>query len=79
MYIELTKWITFEAMSDKEKEGNPKAFVCDGYLKTFSYKEAWRNSYDNASESDRTVLKNLPNFDAKVFEEITGIDVNGHN
>ena len=62
-------------MTDEEKESHSNAYVCNGYLKTFSYKKAWQDAYDNASDYDKKLLKGLPNFDPKVFEEITGIVV----
>ena len=62
-------------MTDQEKFDNKNAFVCEGYLKTFSYKEAWANAYKGASKGDIKLLKALPNFDADVFFEITGIRV----
>ena len=62
-------------MTDEEKIYYPKAYVCGGYLKIFTYKESWRNAYDNASENDIKLLKALPNFDSDVFEEITGIKI----
>jgi len=64
-----------DKMSDKEKEDNKNAFVTNGYLKPFSYKEAWANAYKTATEKDIRLLKTLPNFDADVFEEITGIKI----
>jgi len=60
-------------MTDKEKADNKDAFITDGYLKTVSYKDAWRIAYDSATEEDIKLLKALPNFDANVFEKITGI------
>jgi len=39
------------------------------------YKEAFQKSYNEASEEDRKKVFNLPNFDADVFFEISGIDV----
>jgi hypothetical protein len=73
--FELNKWISFSKMSNDEKIQFPKAYVCDGYLKALTYKEAWGNAYKNASKEDIQLLKNLPNFDAKVFEEISGIKI----
>ena len=63
-------------MSESEKKEYPKAFVCDGYLKTISYEDAWKIAYKSASESDIELLKVLPNFNKKTFKEITGIKVN---
>jgi hypothetical protein len=75
IYFDLTEWISFDSMSEEEKIKYPKAFVCDGYLKTLGYKEAWKKSFDKASPKDIVTLKALPNFDADVFEEITGIKI----
>jgi len=71
--LNTTKWIWFSDMTDEEKKIHSKAYVCDGYLKVFSYKEAWKNAFDTASEHDKSLLRSLPNFDSSVFEEITGI------
>jgi hypothetical protein len=73
--VVLNKWICFDYMTDEEKARYPKAFVCDGYLKTYSYKEAWKIAFDNRNSNDIELLKALPNFDAVVFEEITGIEI----
>ena len=62
-------------MTDEEKIKYPKGFVCDGYLKTFTYKEAWKKSFNNASKEDIELLKKLPNFDKNVFFEISGINI----
>ena len=75
IYFELTEWISFGDMSDDEKIKYPKAYVCDGYLKSYSYKEAWANSFKNATKEDIELLKKLPNFDADVFFEISGIRI----
>jgi hypothetical protein len=68
-------WVWWSEMSDDEKAKNKDAFVTDGYLKTFTYKEAWANAYTKATKDDIILLKALPNWDASVFEEITGIKV----
>ena len=73
--VEVCEWIWWNSMTDKEKADNKDAFVTDGYLKTIPYKEAWANAYKKASGSDIELLKALPNFDADVFEEITGIKI----
>jgi len=75
IYFELNEWVWWSFMSDKEKAINKDAFVTDGYLKTFGYKEAWKMAYDKASNNDIKLLKELPNFNTIVFEDITGIKV----
>ena len=73
IYFDLTKRIDFDKMDSVEKKNNPKAETCGGYLKTLSYKEAWAESYAKATPRDIELLKKLPNFDADVFFEISGI------
>ena len=75
IYFDITSWISFGDMTDEEKIQYPKAFVCGGYLKTFTYKEAWQNAFKTATKSDIALLKALPNFNKKVFFEITGIKI----
>ncbi|MFW5852811.1 MAG: hypothetical protein ACOCUR_02170, partial [Nanoarchaeota archaeon] len=37
------------------------------------YKESFKESFNNATKQDIKLLLKLPNFDYKVFEEISGI------
>ena len=80
LFFDLTEWISEEEMTKEEKEQNENWEIRQGYLKTFEYKEAFQNSYNNLSEEERIkqtkLLKELPNFDADMFFEISGIDVN---
>jgi hypothetical protein len=46
-----------------------------GKLKTLDYKEAWAEYWGRASDDDKKWFQSLPNFDAKIFESITGINV----
>ena len=76
MYFDLTKWVDEEDMTDKEKEDNQTYKTTEGYLKVFGYQEAWKIAWDKASKEEKEMTLRLPNFDAKVFKIITGIDVN---
>jgi len=67
-------WVDESDMTDDEKKEFSKFHDRGGYLKTIEYKEAWKIAWDEASEEDKTLLSKLPNFDADVFEEITGIN-----
>ena len=70
--FQLTEWIEYteeEKKSDKEKE------MIGGYLKTYSYKEACRNWWERMPAENREIIQSIPNFDADIFEEITGIRV----
>jgi hypothetical protein len=39
------------------------------------YKASWQKAYEAASEEEREKVKRLPNFDADVFYELSGIDL----
>lgn len=62
-------------MTDEEKEANPTYQTTGGYLKVYDYQEAFQNSYQNASREEQLKVKNLPNFDADVFYQISGIRI----
>ena len=71
--LKITEWVNFEDMTDEEKKGNPKAYVCGGYLKVYQYKEAWANLWKTLDEEQKNAFKTLPNYDPVIFEDITGI------
>ena len=52
---------------------NKPSFIYFGPVGT--YKKSWRKAYDSASDRDKSLLVKLPNFDADVFYEISGIMV----
>jgi hypothetical protein len=62
-------------MTNKEKGNNPDYKILSGYLKTFEYKESWKNLWGTLSKEDKEVIKDLPNFDKNIFKEITGVIV----
>ena len=71
----LTVWVSHDTATDKEKEEHNKEIeICGGFLKTIDYKDAWRLAWDKASVEERKQLFTLPNWDNKIFKEITGID-----
>ena len=78
MYFTLTEWIPESKMSQQEKEQHPEYATTGGYLKKHTYKEAFRKSFEEARRKpdwpqQRQMLLDLPNFDAKAFEKISGI------
>ena len=75
LYFSLTKWIFESAMSDVEKQENPSYSHTGGYLKAFDYKEAFTKSVTEASKEDRDLIRALPNFNADIFLEISGVDL----
>jgi len=74
-YFELTTWVSDEDMSDKEKEAFPSYVTTGGYLKTREYKQAFIESYEKATPEDRALVEKLPNFDADIFFQISGIRI----
>lgn len=70
-----TKWIDESEMTEDEKKADPEFYVRKGYLKTFTYEEAWANFWKDTDEENRQKFLNLPNFDSEVFKQITGIDI----
>jgi hypothetical protein len=71
----LTKWIPEENMTEEEKEEHDEYETTEGYLKVFSYKEAWRNLWDDLNDEEKDIIQRLPNFDADKFEYVTGVKV----
>ena len=75
MYFDLTKWVDSDNMNDDEKAEHPSHVTTGGFLRTYEYKEAWRNAWNRATQEKRAQTVDLPNFDADIFLDITGIDV----
>jgi hypothetical protein len=73
--VDTKMWIYSENMTPEEKEKNPSHKTCGGYLKDIPFKEAFQNQWHNWNESNRKAFKDLPNFDAAIFEEITGVKI----
>ena len=76
--FKLVEWIPEKHMLPEEKEQHPKYATAGGYLKKYAYKEAFRKSFENAKRlpdwpEQLKRLKALPNFNFKIFEEISGI------
>ena len=68
-------WVDESDMTDVEKIDNPTFRMCCGYLRVNDWKQEWRDAYASASDDDIQAVRDLPNFDAAVFEEITGLDL----
>ena len=74
-YFGLTVWVSHDTATEEEKtEHKAEIEVCGGFLKSINYKDAWRYAWNKASVKERKELFELPNWDNKVFEKITGID-----
>lgn len=73
--IDPTLWVPASVMSDEEKAAHPKYETTDGYLKTITMKDAWAIFWHNLADDKKQLFIDLENFDANIFEEITGIKI----
>ena len=76
LYFDLTQWVSHDtATTEERKKFKVEIETCGGFLKTLEYKEAFKRAWGSTSKSERELMRNLPNFDADVFYEISGIKV----
>ena len=76
---DLLERVWSENMTDAEKEQHPEHTTTGGYLKILDESECGQKWWDSLSYDDKMVIASLPNFDVKIFEEITGIKVGGND
>ena len=73
---DMPKYVRFSNMTDEEKAAHPEAETTGGYLKKYvatpDDRQVW---WDSLPDCDKKTILSLPNFDAVIFKEITGIDV----
>ena len=74
--MNILDWISYSDMTDEEKASHPEAETTGGYLKKLDISECAQIWWDRLDEDDRCIIKAIPNFDAEIFKECTGIDVN---
>ena len=68
-------WVSYDTATKEEKEEHKQEIeACGGFLKPLEYKEAFRLAWDKASKEEHKKLLDLPNWDNKIFKEISGID-----
>ena len=70
------EWIQSDDMTDKEKEQHPEYETTGGYLKKLDESECGQIWWDSLLDHEKNIIKALPNFDAEIFKETTGIDIN---
>ena len=74
--IPLNRWVNKNDMTEEEKSNVEGWEQMGGYLKTLDFKEAcqiwWKENPDRHND-----FLELPNFDAEIFKEITGIEIEG--
>ena len=72
----VVKWIYSEDMTDEEKAEHPTYETTGGYLKVLDESDCGQLWWDSLSDRQKNIIKALPNFNAEIFKECTGIDVN---
>ena len=68
------KQVSYDSMSDTEKEANPGAKTTGTCLRMVDNPDV-QNWWRSISDDDKKVILGIPNFDKAIFKEITGIDV----
>ena len=69
------EWIQSDGMTDKEKADHPEYETTGGYLKELDESECGQIWWNSLSDHEKDVIKSLPNFDAEIFKDCTGIVV----
>lgn len=69
-----SRWVDADAVNKEEKAKHPEAETTGGYLKETddAMRQEW---WDGLSDSAKATVKSMPNFDAEIFEKITGIKI----
>ena len=67
-------WVWDDEMTDEEKEIHPEYKTTGGFLKVLDTSDCCIRWWESLDESDRDVIRSIPNFDAAIFKYITGID-----
>ena len=70
-----TEWIYAGDMTDQEKIDYPSYKTTGGYLKERDISKAYQEWWDKLTGDQKQCIKEIPNFDAEKFKQITGIDV----
>ena len=71
----MTQWVSHDTATDKEKKEHKNEIkISGGFLKTLTYKEAFRLAWNKAEFSERKKLFSLPNWNNEIFMQISGID-----
>ena len=70
-----TEFIWPSNMTDEEKAAHPEWETTEGYLKKLDTSECCHDWWMNLSMEEKCAIQNMPNFDAEIFKEITGIQM----
>ena len=71
------EWVWSDDMTDEEKEQHPDYKTTGGYLKELDESECGQSWWNSLTDNEKDVILSLPNFDAEIFEQITGVHIEG--
>lgn len=71
-----SQFIMSSDMTDEEKIAHPEYETIGGYLKVCDTGKAFSTWWDSLTKNEKSIIKNIPNFNAEKFLQITGIQVN---
>ena len=72
---DVVEWIWSDNMTDEEKEQHPEYKTTDGYLKVLDESECGQIWWGSLSDRQKNIIKAIPNFDAEIFFQCTGVRV----
>ena len=71
--IQTISWVDSSDMTIQEKELHPEYETTGGFLKTVHLVEAAEKWWDELSDKNKQIIRDIPNFDSEKFYKITGI------
>ena len=72
---DVVKWVYEEDMTDEEKATHPTYETTGGYLKVLDESECGQLWWGSLSDRRKEIIKAIPNFDAEIFFQCTGVRV----
>ena len=71
----VVEWVYEENMTDEEKAAHPTYETTGGYLKVLDESECGQLWWGSLSDRRKEIIKAIPNFDAEIFFQCTGVRV----
>ena len=72
---DVVEWVYEEDMTDAEKAAHPTYETTGGYLKVLDESECGQLWWGSLSDRRKEIIKAIPNFDAEIFFQCTGVRV----
>ena len=72
---DVVEWVYEEDMTDEEKAAHPTYETTGGYLKVLDESECGQLWWGSLSDRGKEIIKAIPNFDAEIFFQCTGVRV----